>query len=124
MNFGHTIGHAVESLALNSSNSLLHGEAIAIGMICESWLSHKMVGLPLQSVEKIANFILKFYEFFLLNKDTFPDLIHLMTKDKKNENEQINFSLINPIGTVLINQVCEASVILESLNFYNQLVKN
>lgn len=122
LNFGHTIGHAIESFALAGQRPLLHGEAISIGMICEAWLSHKIGGLPFQEVAKIAQFILQIYGTYPLNKNDYPGLIELMTKDKKNENERINFTLINPVGQALINQTCDESLIHNSLQFYNQLV--
>ena len=62
LNFGHTIGHAIEGLALETARPLLHGEAIAIGMICESWLSHKIVGLPPKELADITNFFLRIYD--------------------------------------------------------------
>ncbi len=124
LNFGHTIGHAVESWALKSTNPLLHGEAIAIGMICETWLSHKIIGLPFEKVEEIASCLLRLYDAYELNESAFHEMIRLMQKDKKNENQQINFSLINPIGAVTINQTCDKEMILESMAFYNNLVQS
>lgn len=121
LNFGHTIGHAVESVALATENPLLHGEAIAIGMICETWLSHYLEGLPYSDVKNISDFILKTYGHYPLDKATYPELIYLMTKDKKNENDEINFTLINPVGKALINRTCRERLIVESLEFYQKL---
>jgi len=123
LNFGHTIGHAVEGILLETNDPLLHGEAIAIGMISEAWLSHKLVGLPMECVEAISEFMLRFYEPRVLQSTLYDNFLHLMTKDKKNENSQINFTLINPIGTAKINQTCSTDLIVESLDFYNSTVQ-
>lgn len=122
LNFGHTIGHAVESVALKSPNPLLHGEAIAIGMICEGWLSHKILGLPFEKLEEIVRFVARFYDDYHIYESDFPELIDLMTKDKKNENQEINFSLIQPIGKAVINQTASEILIRESLAFYNNSI--
>lgn len=119
LNFGHTIGHAIEGWALETEKPLLHGEAIAIGMICEAWLAHQTVGLPMESVEEITDFILSIYEPYPLNESAFSAFIRLMQKDKKNESGAINFTFIQPIGTAIINQTSSKELILESLKFYN-----
>jgi 3-dehydroquinate synthase len=121
LNFGHTIGHAIEGWALETEKPLLHGEAIAIGMICEAWLSHQVVGLPMTAVDEIVAFISRIYEFYPLNETAFPDFLHLMTKDKKNENEAINFTMIQPVGKAVINQTAAKELILKSLRFYNEI---
>ncbi len=121
LNFGHTIGHAVESHALESSHPLLHGEAIAIGMICESYLSYKQTNLPEESLKEITHFILHIYGKRIIDKTSYPDLLDLMTKDKKNENDQINFTMLQSIGNPLINQISDPKTILESLDYYCSL---
>lgn len=123
LNFGHTIGHAVESILLPRENYLLHGEAIAIGMIAESYIAHKEAGLALEALKRIRDFILKIYDPILLQKTDYEDFIRMMQKDKKNETSEINFTLINPIGTALINRTCSRERIIESLEFYNQGVE-
>lgn len=123
LNFGHTIGHAVEGILLETNDPLLHGEAIAIGMVSEAYLSHKIAGLPLSDVEAVSQFLLRFYDARPLNTADYDSFLHLMTKDKKNENSQINFTLINPIGTAVINQTCSEALIVESLDYYNQVIE-
>lgn len=119
LNFGHTIGHAVESLFLETEHPLLHGEAIAIGMICESWLSHKYLHLPEADLQNITQFLLKFYGRTTIPEHDFGTLLDLMQNDKKNEQDKINFSLIQPIGNCVINQYVDTEDILESMRFYN-----
>lgn len=122
LNFGHTVGHAVESMALQSDSPLLHGEAIAIGMICEGWLSHKILNLPFEKLEETIQYFARFYDAYPLKESDFSDLIDLMKKDKKNENQAINFSLINPIGNAIINQTADKVLISRSLVFYNNCI--
>lgn len=121
LNYGHTIGHAIESHALSNNISLLHGEAVAIGLICESYLSHKVVGLPRVQLDAISSYILKHYEKFELKKSDFPTYLKLMTKDKKNENQVINFTMISTIGQVVLDQTANNSLIKESLEYYISL---
>ena len=121
LNFGHTIGHAVETLFLESPTPLRHGEAIAIGMICEAYLSHQQVGLPKEELEKIVSFLLKIYPKVEIEESHFPTLINWMRKDKKNENQEINFTYLTNIGKCVVNQISEPDAIMESMRFYNSL---
>lgn len=121
LNFGHTIGHAVETLFLESPTPLRHGEAIAIGMICEAYLSHQQVGLPKEDLEEIVSFILKIYPKVKIDESHFPTLINWMRKDKKNENQEINFTYLIKIGACVVNQISEPEAIMESIRFYNDL---
>lgn len=121
LNFGHTIGHAIESHMLDTTAALLHGEAIAIGMICESYLSHQLQNLSKEDLDEISRFILNIYGHHPLQEVDFNRLLELMQNDKKNESEAINFTLIHPIGTAIINQEVPAEQIIESLRYYNEL---
>ncbi len=123
LNFGHTIGHAIEGLALEGSKPLLHGEAIAIGMICESWLSHHILGLPAGELEEISQFFLRIYDHYDLSDLPIEDLLNLMANDKKNIGKAINFSLLPAAGQVEINQTCSRELIVESLDYYQQLLQ-
>lgn len=121
LNFGHTIGHAIESWALESERVLLHGEAIAIGMICESYLSYKLGHLSEKDLKSISTYIASIYDKYDLKKSIYPTLINLMRNDKKNINQAINFTLLNGIGACIINQTCSDDLIVESLKFYQDL---
>jgi 3-dehydroquinate synthase len=118
LNFGHTIGHAVESLALQKKQPLLHGEAVAIGMVCESFLSQKNTGLSDGELSEIVEVIERHYPHFSFSENDFPELLRLMRKDKKNRAGKINFSMLPTIGRVQVNQVCEAKEIEAALRFY------
>ena len=118
LNYGHTIGHAVESMALKNEQPLLHGEAVAIGMICESYLSQKNMGLSGDELSDIVEVIQRHYPHFPFSENDFPELLRLMGKDKKNRGGKINFSMLPAIGEVEVNQICSAEEIEESLCFY------
>jgi 3-dehydroquinate synthase len=124
LNFGHTIGHAVEGYALETENPLLHGEAIAVGMIAESYLSYKHAGLPAEALEQITGLLLKVYDLYAFDKSLYPVFLKLMEQDKKNENGLINFSLIPSAGEVLVNQTCNKEEIVESLDYFNARFEN
>ena len=117
LNFGHTIGHAIESWSIQKDRRLLHGEAIAIGMICEAYLSQQ-VGLSKEDLETITAYILEIYGKIDLPATAYPDFIKLMKNDKKNEAGNINFTMIPAPGEVLINQTCSEADIIKSLDYY------
>lgn len=117
LNFGHTIGHAVESLALQNARPLLHGEAVAIGMVAESFLSKKQTGLPEAELGEITAFVRRHYPPFSFSENDLPELLRLMGKDKKNRGGEINFSLLPAIGEVKVNQICGTEEITESLRW-------
>lgn len=122
LNFGHTIGHAIESYALNNSKKpLTHGEAIAIGMICEAYLAAKYCNLTLSELEDISQYILSIYPKYNIKEKSFDTLLGLMQSDKKNEDGQIMFSLLDTIGTCIFNCRVTTTDILNSLNYYNSL---
>ncbi|NCD71088.1 3-dehydroquinate synthase [Mucilaginibacter agri] len=122
LNFGHTVGHAVETYSLdNDKDHLTHGEAIAIGMICESWLSVKKTGLSEAEVNDIVKVLTRLYPKYQLPESNFDAMIELMKKDKKNEGNTINCTLLKSIGTYAINQICTEDELRESLKYYASL---
>jgi len=122
LNFGHTIGHAIESYSLvHDQNPLRHGEAIAIGMICESYISKKKNGLSAGDLKIVTGTICSLYRSYQLDDSTYHELIELMKNDKKNEGSGINFTLLSKIGKANYNKEVDVELILESLNYYNSL---
>ena len=121
LNFGHTIGHAVESQYLESKKPLLHGEAVAIGMICESYISHKLSKLSAKDLKGISKLLVQVYGKYKLRKKDYPAMIRLMRKDKKNEKNEINFTLLKAPGKCLVNQSADVPLIVESLDYYRAL---
>jgi 3-dehydroquinate synthase len=118
LNFGHTIGHAVETYSLmNDKEPLKHGEAVAIGIICESYLSNKSNKLSNEEFELIVNFVSKNFEKYISNWN-YNELLIIMQNDKKNINSEINFTLLKKIGKAKINCYCDNNLIIESLDYY------
>ena len=123
LNFGHTFGHAFETFSTNGSQEgLLHGHAIALGMICESYLSTLMTGLGQKDLNQIVSVIKSNFPLCPINRESYPDLIDIMRKDKKSINGKIAFTLIKKPGSAVINQFCPVEMIEESLDFYCQFV--
>lgn len=120
LNFGHTIGHAYESLSFKKGNPLLHGHAIAAGIISELYLSHKLCDFPVDKLSQVVYYIKEYYPVFIFDCKDYDTLYELMTHDKKNEAGIINFTLLAGIGDVRINQQVEKGKILESLDFYRE----
>jgi len=118
LNFGHTIGHAIESEYLNRKNSLLHGEAIAIGMICETYLSYLSGFISMEDVMETANYINSVFTKVDLDSNNYHRLIELMQHDKKNISNGINFTLLERIGVAKVNQTCSVDQIIDALDFY------
>jgi len=101
LNFGHTIGHAIESLLLKQNNGVPHGFAVAWGMLFEAKLSNQ---LDNQVINFIENKIIEIYGESPIKEKDYNKLLSLMLNDKKNEGELINFTLLKSIGKALINQ--------------------
>lgn len=123
LNFGHTIGHALESYFLKSTTPLLHGEALAIGMICEAYLSKQLNGLAGDELEQICKCIKAKFPMIPLSATADSDLIHYMQNDKKNEAGKIGFALINQIGSCDYDQFACPEEIKNSLEFYRDLIR-
>jgi 3-dehydroquinate synthase len=122
LNFGHTIGHAIESYSLmNDKDPLLHGEAIAIGFICESFLSVKYTGLTEPELKKIQVSLLSYFPKYNLNNVPFIELISLMQNDKKNQAGKIGFALLSSIGKCEYDVFVDEANILASLDHYKKL---
>jgi 3-dehydroquinate synthase len=101
----------------------LHGEAIAIGMICEAWLSRQQTYLSADELIEISTFLLDIYGHYPLQEENFAAYLRLMGNDKKNEGQKINFSLIGAAGEVHINCHAEPGEIVDSLRYYQGLIK-
>jgi 3-dehydroquinate synthase len=119
LNFGHTIAHAIESFSLaNDKNPLLHGEAVAIGLICETYISVKKNGFDENQAEIIYKYIRNLFPLYKINPQTIPEIIDIIKQDKKNKNKKLNFTLLTEIGKSLINNDCDENLITESIIFY------
>lgn len=123
LNFGHTIGHAVESLYLKSGSPISHGEAVAIGMICETRLSFLQNLIDENPADDIIKNILRFFPKRNLRFDN-AEILSLMKNDKKNYNATVQFSILDGVGSCLYNVEASESNILNSINFYKSLIRN
>ena len=121
LNFGHTLGHAIESFYLESEDkeNLTHGEAIAIGMVCESYMSSKLLGFPSEKVNEVKEIILAIYNRVQLLKEDFSAIMELLKHDKKNVNGQVNFVLLNDFEDYKLDCKVSEELIIESMEFYN-----
>ncbi|MEO1053439.1 MAG: 3-dehydroquinate synthase [Bacteroidota bacterium] len=126
LNFGHTIGHAVEGYYLNDDNQkLLHGDAVAIGMICEAYLSQERCGLSQEAFGKISSFILDIYEHLDIKQDQINDIVKLLGQDKKNKGNKILCSLLETEGKAVFDVVISVEDAKKALSYYSHLsVKN
>ena len=119
LNFGHTVGHAFESLALERQ-PILHGYAVAYGLIAELYLSCVKVGFPTDTMRQTVAFIKEHYGRMPITCDDYPRLIELMHHDKKNVGNEVNFTLLADIGDIRINQTTTEDEIKEALDFYRE----
>lgn len=124
LNLGHTVGHAFESWAMKTEHPILHGYAVAYGLICELWLSTVHCNFPVEKMRVVVNFVKENYGMLPVTCDDYEELYSLMTHDKKNvggngdEDNLINFTLLADVGDIRINQVLNKKQIIESLDFF------
>ena len=119
LNLGHTVGHAFESLALQRQ-PVLHGYAVAWGLVCELYLSAIKTGFPTDKMRQTVRFVFDHYGRMPVTCDDYPTLLELMTHDKKNTGRTINFTLLGGIGDIRINQTATKEEIEEALDFYRE----
>lgn len=124
LNLGHTIGHAVESFFLNSGNPILHGEAVAAGLIMELYLASKLCDFPLDKRNMLVDFIVRKYGVISIDDSDLEEIINYMFYDKKNKEGRIQFVLLEDIGQVVYNQEVNYNLILKAFAYYKSLIKN
>ena len=144
LNLGHTAGHAFEALALEGGRTdlgsgdgsadhsrlattdhqnrplILHGYAVAYGLVVELYLSAIKCGFPTDKMRQTVQFIKEYYGRMAISCDDYPHLLELMRHDKKNEGDSINFTLLGGIGDIRINQTVSEEDIKEALDFYRE----
>jgi 3-dehydroquinate synthase len=119
LNFGHTIGHALEALSQKTGkNPMLHGEAVAAGMLMETYLSHRKSGLKLTVLNELIVFYKKFFSPVKLAEFSMDELLILMKNDKKNENGKICFTLLREVGDAILEQEVSPKEIKQAFEFY------
>lgn len=123
LNFGHTLGHAIETHLMGSSGQLLHGEAVAVGMILEGYISLQLGKIDAGVFEEIADYIATIFEL----PETLPSyeaIQKLLHQDKKNEGSEVRFALINGIGSCEYDVVVTEEMIRKSLKAYDQMKRS
>lgn len=120
LNLGHTAGHAMESLALEEGRTVLHGYAVAWGLVMELYLSVCKCGFPSMEMQRIASYVREHYGRFFYECRHYDRLYEFMCHDKKNEGGHINFTLLGGVGDIRINQVATRQEIEEMLDYYRE----
>lgn len=121
LNFGHTLGHAIESYFLDGKKSeLLHGEAIAIGMVLECYLSNKLLGFPKADCDEVKRVIHKIFDKTSIATSDHEAIIELLKYDKKNEHGNVNFVLLEQIGKPKVDCLVENELIVEAFRYYSE----
>jgi len=117
LNLGHTVGHAFESFAMEQGRPILHGYAVAFGLVCELYLSCVKCGFPTDVMRQVVGYIREHYGTLDYSCDDYPTLFRLMQHDKKNEGDTINFTLLADVGQLRLNQTASRQEIDEALDF-------
>ncbi len=119
LNFGHTLGHAIETWSLrNDAIPLTHGEAVAAGMVCETWISAQIAGLPADVAGTVTDFLIRSFGHYPLHADAITSVARLTGYDKKNREGKHLLSLLRSVGEAADGIACEPGLIAESLRFY------
>lgn len=119
LNFGHTLGHAVETFFLtNHKKPLLHGEAIAVGMITEAFMAFEKKMLDERALMEIEEFIFSVYGKSPITEEDIPAIIQLTAQDKKNKGKEVRFSLLNSLGACHYDIPGNPSAMKRALIYY------
>ena len=117
LNFGHTIGHAIESDLLNRTGDALHGYCIAAGMIGELYLSNQLCGFPEKRMSQVTEFVCHHFPPIDLDPSFDDEIINLMKQDKKNRNGRVQFALLKKIGMPVIGIEADEVMIRKALDY-------
>ena len=120
LNFGHTLGHAIESYFLShpDKKTLLHGEAIVIGMILACYISTELAGFPKETTHDIKQLFIDYYGKETIEEADYQPIMDLLKYDKKNNHGNIYFVLLEAIGSPKIDCLVDDAIILEAFKFY------
>lgn len=120
LNYGHTLGHAIESYFLTNPNktTLLHGEAIAAGMIMATYLSHNICDFPSEKLENISKKLNEIFPRINLLPEDYDIILDLLKFDKKNSHGNINFVLLKGIGEAEIDVIVPNELLVEAMDYY------
>jgi len=122
LNLGHTIGHAVESYSILSKeiNKLKHGEAIAVGLITELYISHKIHKFNYNNLLSIKKELLGNFKKISFTTSDQKEIFKIMSYDKKNYNNKVKYVLLKGIGNPIIDQDVDDELFFKAFDFYNE----
>lgn len=119
LNFGHTLGHAIETFYLGTKNHLLHGEAIAVGMITEAYIAFKRKMISKEQLNAIEEFIFTIYSAVEIPLADHSKIISHTLQDKKNIGNSVRFSLIKGIGNCDFDIEVSKKEMMAALAYYS-----
>jgi len=119
LNFGHTVGHAIEGHQLEKGAPLLHGEAVALGMIAESWICHQRGLLSEGELGEVQGLIRRLYPPYRMEEDDFEALYARAQNDKKNRGGKVICTLLEGIGQARVNEAISREEFMNSLVYVN-----
>lgn len=120
LNLGHTVGHAFESLAMEQNRTVLHGYAVAWGLICELYLSVMLCGFPVDKMRQTVQYIRRHYGNLGITCKEYEHIYELMKHDKKNVGDTINFALLGEVGDIRLDQHATKEQLFEALDFFRE----
>ena len=123
MNLGHTIGHAVETAYLISSVTLLHGEAVAIGILCEAYISHQRQLLSAADFTEIEEVLTRIYQKLNGIEEFIEEIVSNCRQDKKNSEGKISCVLLERIGKADYGHHISEDEIRAAIRWYSALDK-
>lgn len=120
LNYGHTIGHAVESYFLESDHkkTLTHGQAISLGMVTEAYISNKLFGFPEETLHDLKSYVIDLFGKVPVITEDYPAVFEYLKHDKKNVSGQVNFVLLEDIEKYKIDCKVAIELVEESINYY------
>ena len=119
LNYGHTLGHAIETNSLLKNKKLLHGFAISNGFVLEGYLSTELFGFPFESLEAIKNHVIKKYGKEIFSKNDISSIQELLIHDKKNSYGKTKFLLLKNLGEPVYDVEVESNLIKKAFDFYD-----
>lgn len=122
LNLGHTVGHALESMALERHAPVPHGYAVAWGLVAETVLSHLLKGFPSDTLHRLARYVSNNYGAMPITCNDYPQLVKLMQHDKKSRNGEINCTLLAGCGQIHIDQTIPQSEMESALDIFRDLM--
>lgn len=120
LNLGHTVGHAIESLMLRRNTPVLHGYAVAWGLVCELFIAATRLGFPTDHLHAVTRYVTEHYGRPPITCDDYDALREIMLHDKKNTAGVVNFTQLGEVGKIILDQTAESQLINEAFDFLRE----